>query len=259
MAQKQLGDGFHLSLSIGKSLWDDLVKAALPLTVQQGEFELGALVHQGVQQLQVKQKVVALLEDRQPPPVVDRARRRAADIWGRRRTQVYKTLRDVVSVEGDWKLEVDDKGTEFHYAHQKIGVDAHVKATVSGRARLLRSNIEFPFTLVKRLGATCHLGQIQYDQTDRAIIGTIEQPAIDLGDHAVLKLLNRAAAMVLEQQIQRFARVPILRKAQLEELVSPAGGPLKLQMGVQDVAIDVTEDNLTLKVRFGFTQLQLTG
>lgn len=259
MAQKQLGDGFHLSLSIGKSLWDDLVKAALPLTVQKGEFELASLVHQGVRQLQVKEKVVALLEDRQPPPVVDRARQRAADIWGRRRTQVYKTIRDVVSVEGDWKLEVDDQGTEFHYGHQKIGVDAHVKATVNGRARLLRSNIEFPFTLTKRLGATCHLGQIHYDQTDRAVIGMIEEPAIDLGDHAVLKLLNRAAAMVLEQQIQRFARVPILRKDQLEEMVSPAGGPLKLQMGVQDVVIEVTEENLTLKVRFGFTQLQLTG
>lgn len=259
MAPKQLGDGYHLSLSIGKTLWDDLVKAALPLTVQKGEFELGALVYQGVQQLQVKEKVVALLEDRQPPAAVDKARKRAAALWGRRREQVYKTLRDVVSVDGDWKLEIDDKGTEFHYAHQKIGVDAHVKATVNGRARLLRSNIEFPFTLEKRLGATCYLGEIHYDQQDRAVIGTVQEPAIDLGDHAVLKLLNRAAAMVLEQQVQRFARVPILRKDQLEELVSPAGGPLKLQMGVQDVAIEVTEENLTLKVRFGFTQLQLTG
>lgn len=259
MAPKQITDGYHLSLSIGKALWDDLVGAALPLTVQQGEFDLVPLVYQGVKQLQVKEKVVALLEDRQPPPVVTRARKRAADLWGRRREQVYKTVKDIVTITGDWKLEVDDKGTEFHYAHQKIGVDAHVKATVHGRAKLLRNNLEFPFTLEKRLGATCFLGDIQYDQPTRAVVGSVQQPAIDLGDHAVLKLLNRAGAMILEQQTARFSRIPILKKDQLEEMVAPAGGPLKLQMGVEDVAIEVTEENLTLKVRFGFKQLQLTG
>jgi len=259
MARKQLGEGYHLSLSIGKALWDDLVGAALPLTVQQGDFDLGPLVYRGVQQLQVKEKVVALLEDRQPPAVVTRARHRAADIWGRRRKQVYQVIQEMVSVEGDWKLEIDKEGTEFHYAEQKIGVDAHVKATVHGRARLLRNNVEFPFTLEKRLGATCFLGDIQYDKGQRAVIGTVQEPAVDLGEHVVLRLLNKAAAMVLEQQLARFSRVPILRKDQLEDLVSPAGGPLKLQMGVEDVAIEVTEENLTLKVRFGFTQLQLTG
>jgi hypothetical protein len=259
MAPKQLGDGYHLSLSIGKALWDDLVGAALPLTVQQGDFDLMPMLHQGVRQLQVKEKVVALLEDRQPPPVVTRARKRAAGIWDRRRGQVYKTVKDIVTVSGDWKLEVDDKGTEFHYAHQKIGVDAHVKATVHGKAKLLKNNLEFPFTLEKRLGATCYLGDIQYDQGGRAVVGSVQQPAIDLGDHVVFKLLNRAAAMVLEQQTARFSRIPILKKDQLEELVSPAGGPLKLQMGVEDVMIEVTEENLTLKVRFGFKQLQLTG
>ena len=53
--------------------------------------------------------------------------------------------------------------------------------------------------------------------------------------------------------------VPILKKNQIEEMVSPAGGPLKLKMGVEDVALDISEDELTLKVRFGFSQLQLTG
>jgi len=45
----------------------------------------------------------------------------------------------------------------------------------------------------------------------------------------------------------------------VEEMVSPAGGPLRLQMGVEDVALEVTEDNLTLKVRFGFSTKQLEG
>ncbi len=259
MATRQLSDGYHLSLSIGKSLWDDLVSAALPLKVAEGEYDLGPLVYQQVKQLQVREKVVALLEDRQPPAVVSRARRRAADIWGRRRTQVYQKIAEIVTVEGDWKVEIDDKGTEFHYADQKIGVDAHVKATVTGTARLLKSNLELPFTLEKRLGATCYLGDIHYDKGVRAVVGAVQQPAIDLGDHVVLRMLNRAGALLLEQQSARFSHLPILKKDQLEELVSPAGGPLKLQMGVDDVAIEVTEENLTLRVRFGFQQLQLTG
>ncbi|NOY25489.1 MAG: hypothetical protein GXP62_06405 [Oligoflexia bacterium] len=259
MAPRQLSDGYHLSLSIGKALWDDLVGAALPMTVRHGEFELGPLVYRGVKQLQVREKVVALLEDRQPPQVVTRARQRAAGIWGRRRGQVYQTISDIVTVEGDWKLEIDDKGTEFHYGVQKIGVDAHVKVTVNGTARLLKNNIEFPFTIEKRLGATCSLGDIQYDKGLRAIVGSMQDPAIDLGDHIVLRLLNKVAALVVEQQTARFSQVPILKKAQVESLVAPAGGPLKLQMGVDDIAIEVTEENLTLRVRFGFQQRQLTG
>ncbi|RME25265.1 MAG: hypothetical protein D6798_09360 [Deltaproteobacteria bacterium] len=259
MAPRQLSDGYHLSLSIGKALWDDLVGAALPLKVAEGEYDLGPLVYKQIKSLQVREKVVALLEDRQPPELVTRARRRAADVWMRRREQVYRTIGDILSVQGDWKLEIDKEGTEFHYADQKIGVDAHVKATVHGTARLLKSNLELPFTLEKRLGATCYLGDIHYDKDMRAVVGAVQDPGVDLGDHVVLRMLNRAAALVLEQQTERFSNIPILKKDQLEELVAPAGGPLKLQMGVDDVAIEVTEENLTLRVRFGFQQLQLTG
>lgn len=259
MARPQLTEHYHLSLSIGKSLWDDLVGAALPLRVADGEFELLPLVYQQVKQLGVKERVTALLEDRQAPPIVDRARARAGAAWTRRRPQVYRVVKEMVAVDGDWTFEIDEDGTEFHYAAQKIGVDAHVKATVHGKAHLLRNNIEIPFTIEKRLGAACHLGDIHYDKSTRAVVGAIEQPAIDLGEHIVLRLLNRAVALVLEQQAGRFGRLPILKKDQLEELVAPAGGPLKLQMGVEDVAIEVTEENLTLKVRFGFQHQQLTG
>ncbi|MFT4980135.1 MAG: hypothetical protein ACI8S6_006047, partial [Myxococcota bacterium] len=37
---KQIADHWHLSLSLGKALWDDLVGAALPVTVSKGSFEL---------------------------------------------------------------------------------------------------------------------------------------------------------------------------------------------------------------------------
>jgi len=45
----------------------------------------------------------------------------------------------------------------------------------------------------------------------------------------------------------------------VEQLVKPAGGPLKLEMGVDNLALDVDRDNVTLKVRFGFTRRQIEG
>jgi len=259
MAPKQISDNYHLSFSIGKSLWDDLVGAALPARVSQGSFELTRAVYQGVKQLQVKEKVVALLESEETPAVVAKAREHASNLWHERREQVYALIGELVRVEGEWQVDIDREGTEFHYGHQKIGVDAHVKAVVHGRAYLLKNNIELPFTIEKRLGASCHLGNIHFDKDSRAVVGEIVNPELDLGEHFIFQFLNQGLSKLAEQQIHRFNPVPILKKDQVEEMVSPAGGPLKLKMGVDDIALEVTEENLSLKVRFGFSQLQLTG
>ena len=257
MTTKQLSDGYHLSFSIGKGLWDELMGTALPVKVKEGDFDLGRLVYRGVKQLQVKEKVSGLLEDGQAPAMVVRAKDRAAEVWRGRRERVYQIIEEIIRVEGHWKIEIDRDGTEFQYGDQKIGVDAHATAVASGTARLLRNNLEVPFTLEKRLGAACSLGNIEYSKDERAVIGQIQDPAIDFGDHAVFRMLNRAVAQLLMQQIDRFNPVPILKKDQLEEMVAPAGGPLKIKMGVDDVMIEVTEKDLTLRVKFGFSQLQL--
>jgi len=256
---KQIADNWHLSLSLGKALWDDLVGAALPVTVSQGRFELRQVVKAGVKQLQVKEQIRALLEADQTPAAVTRVKDKAADIWRQRREQVYSALNELIQVEGDWKIQIDREGTEFHYADQRIGVDAHARAVVHGKALLLQQNLELPFTIEKTLGAACHLGNIRYDRTQRAVLGEIVEPAIDLGDHVIFQLLNEGAKRLLEQQIHRFNPIPILKKDQIDEMVSPAGGPLKLKMGVDDIALEVTNNDLTLRVRFGFSQLQLTG
>jgi hypothetical protein len=253
------GDGFHLSLSIGRALWDDLTTSALPLQVAQGSYDVGRLMYRGVKQLHVKERVTALLEDRQAPTVVRRAKNRAARTWKSRREQVYGAIEDVIKIEGDWKIELDRDGTEFHYAHQRIGVDAHMKVVATGTAYLLRQNLEVPFTLERRLGAACFLGNIRYDKEARAVIGMVEDPAIHLGNNLVVRLVEEVARYVLDQQAHKLAPVTILKKAQIESLVAPAGGPLRVKMGVDHVDIEVTEQELTLKVRFGFEQKQLTG
>mgnify|MGYP000607093028 CR=1 FL=1 len=264
MTVRQIPDQWHLSLSIGKTLWDDLMGSALPFRIQEGRFDVGRMVYKGIKQLQlketVKSQVTALLEDRQPPQQLVVVKDRARELWRSRRGQVFKVIDEVLQVEGDWSLDLDDDGTFFEYAPQKIGVDAHVKAVAAGRIHLLRKNIEIPFTLEKRVGARCSLGDIHYDKSDQAITGKIQDPALDFGEHVAFRVLNEVSAYVLANQAaQRFPSVPILKKAQVEEMVSPAGGPLRLKMGVEDVALEVTEDNLTLKVRFGFTQKQIEG
>ena len=82
---------YHLSLSIGKSLWNDLVGNALPMQVSEGAFDLGRTVYQGVRQLQVRQKVSALLEDRAGTPTVKRAKDRLSEIWAK--NEVAKFVR----------------------------------------------------------------------------------------------------------------------------------------------------------------------
>ena len=225
----------------------------------QGSYDLGRLMYRGVKQLQVKERVVALLEDREAPTVVRRAKDRAARTWRSRRGQVYGVIDDVIKIEGDWKIELDRDGTEFHYAHQRIGVDAHMRLMATGTAYLLRQNLEVPFTIERRLGAACFLGNIRYDKNARAVIGMVEDPAVHLGNNIVVRLVEEVARYVLDQQAHKLAPVTILKKAQIESLVAPAGGPLRVKMGVDHVDIEVSEEELTLKVRFGFDQKQLTG
>jgi hypothetical protein len=259
MSRKQIGDGFHLKFTIGKALWNDLFGVGLPFKVADGQFDLVDNVRTGIKRLEVRQKVRALLEDREVPQVLIRGKEVAKGVWENRREQVYRVVNELVKVEGDWRVEIDREGSDFKYAQQRFGVEAHVKAVASGKVYLMRRNLEFPFVIEKRIGAEAALGDIRYDRDRRALVGELQNVTVDLGENFVLQLLNRAAEHLLAQQTPRVNPVQILKKDQIEEMISPAGGPLKLKMGVEDVALDIDEEELTLKVKFGFSQLQLTG
>ncbi len=249
---------FHMALSINKALWDDLVGVALPFQVADGAFDLGRNVYQGVKQLGVRQKVSGLIEDKAPSERIQRARKRLGDMWRKHKPQVYRTLDEVLHVEGDWKVVIDQDGTDFHYGEQKIGVDAHVKASATGTLYLLKKNLEIPFVFEKRLGASCHLGDIRFDPNSNAVVGSVQEPQVDLGENVLLKLANEIAGQLLAQQTERFNVVPLIPKDQLNEMVLPAGGALKMNMTVEDVRIEVDNHELQLKVKFGFSQKQLT-
>jgi hypothetical protein len=252
---KQITDGYHLKFTIGKALWNDLFSVGLPFKISDGTFDLLDSVRTGLNRLEVKQKVKGLLEDREVPAVVQRGTSFARNTWHNRREQVYQLVNDLVRVQGDWRAEVDRDGSDFKYAHQRFGVEAHVKVVATGKVYLLRENLEFPFVLEKRIGAEAAVGEIRYDGERRALIGELQGVQVDLGDHFILQLLNRGAEYLLAQQVPKVNPVPILKKDQIEEMIAPASGPLKLKMAVEDVALDIDEDELTLKVRFGFATL----
>ena len=65
----------------------------------------------------------------------------------------------------------------------------------------------------------------------------------------------RDAARSTNQSVQYCSSNP---KGSTHEMVLPAGGALKMNMTVEDVRIEVNNQDLQLKVKFGFSQKQLT-
>ena len=247
----------HLQLRLSRALWRELLRAALPVQLTEGEVDLLRDARRAVRQLGVRRQIRGLLEDRAPAPV-RAARDRARAAWTRARPSVVQRVDDAVRVQGSWRVELDGLGTDLRYGAQRVGADAYLKATASGTIWLLAKNVEIPFLIEKRIGASVDLAEIRYDPGQQAVIGELRDLVVFLGEGPFLQLLARLAELALQGQLPKANPVPILRRDQVSELVGPMGGALKLAMGVDDLALEVTEQDLTLKVRFGFTQRQLS-
>ncbi|MBN2798770.1 MAG: hypothetical protein JXX28_06430 [Deltaproteobacteria bacterium] len=252
-----MADGYHLSLSLGKDLWNDMLVAALPVRIAEGEFDLAHNTREAVRQLRVRERVVGLLEDRRPPEVLVRAKDRAMAAWDRRSPGVYQRLSEIARVEGTWRVEVDANGTQFRYGRQQVTADAWIRGIAEGRLVLLRENIAVPFTVEKRVGASVTLGDIHYEDQEEAIIGSLGDLAVHIGEGPALELLSRVAEYLIAQRLPQVGPVPILRREQVEALVGGMGGALKMKMGIEDLELEVSDKDLTLKVRFGFDRLKL--
>ena len=98
------------------------------------------------------------------------------------------------------------------------------------------------------------LGRYSFRSSTNAVVGSVQDPQIDLGENVMLKLANEIAGQLLAQQTNRFNTMPLIPKDQLNKMVLPAGGALKMNMTVEDVRIEVNNQDLQLKVKFGFAR-----
>jgi hypothetical protein len=253
------GTAPHLTLSLSRDLWNELLGAALPVRLAGERFALTRNARQFVRSLGVRERVAGLLEERRPPgaAALIRAKDRAKALWSRGKPGLYRRVSEVIRIDGQWRVELDQIGTEVTLSPQKVAADAYVRGVAEGTVYLLRENIELPFRLERRLGASLAIGDIRYDPGHRAVIGSIQDLEVYVGDNAVLQLLSRAAEYALSQQLPRVNPIPILRRDQVEDMVGPMGGSLKMQLGVEDLELEITDQDMTLKIRFGFTRAQL--
>jgi len=167
---------------------------------------------------------------------------------------VYRRVDDVIQVDGTWTIQLDDAGTDLKYGSQEIKADAFVRGTLSGTLRILGRNVEVPFTLSRRVGASVTLGDVHFSRERDGVVGTLRDLSLHVGDARTLQLVSRIAEQLLEPQLGNLNPLPILRRDQLEGLVGPLGGPLRMNMSVDMMDVEIDADQLTLKVRFGFTQ-----
>ena len=82
-------------------------QAALP---QSGDGAFESITSDRVQAPSASTRTV--LEDKAPSEGVNRARKRPEEYWDRMRPQLSTVFKDTVEITGDWRVEVDDKGSD---------------------------------------------------------------------------------------------------------------------------------------------------
>lgn len=244
----------HLSLSVSRDMWNEILRSALPFHIANGEFTLAGAAQQAVKQLQLRDRVAGLLEGPRSETLA-RVTGKAREVWHARRGQVFQSLNDLIRVEGTWTFDVDDLGTDLKYGSQKVAADAFVRGVAEGHIHFLRENVTIPFRVEKRVGASIALGRIRYSKDKDAVIGNVQDLAVHLGDNVVLQLLGRLVEYGVTQRLDAIEPVPVLKREQVEGLFGPLGGPLRMQLGVDDLQLDIDGEDMTLRVRFGFARL----
>lgn len=252
-ATHALPDGYHLSFSISRSLWADLLAEALPIQVGTGEFDAVQQVRGLLNGVQTQISQMKLLESPKVPPVAAAAGVRALGVLKKAREGVSRRVDRLVRVKGKWRLEVTRDGSEFVYGQNGVTLHARLNATAEGRADLLDDQFEVPFLLQKAISGTITLGDVQFDRNTRSLQGRVKDVGLILGDHPLFKLLKPYVDKLLEQKlIGKVNPLTLLRGEQLENLITPGQGPLKLSAGISDILVSVDDDRLTLSVRFAF-------
>jgi hypothetical protein len=259
MAEGKAEERWHLSLAVGNELWKKLLQATLPIRIAEGHFDVVTNVRQVARQLEVRERVRGLIAGANPPDVLLRVQRRAQAALSERREAIEELIDELVHVEGDWRVQIDQEGSTFHGGQQRVGLEAWIRGEAEGTARFLWRTFEFPFKLERRAGAVLHLEDIRYDPERKAVIGDLGGLSVDIGENVLFQLLSQLAQVLLERQLPKASPLEILKRDQVEALIAPLGGPLKVDMGVENLVLEVDEHTVTLRVRLGFTQKQIEG
>jgi hypothetical protein len=252
-------DVSHVSLTIGEDLWRELLRAALPIRLAEGNVELAATARRLLVQSGVPGRVAGLLADGPAPAAVRTASERAVAAWRRRRAAVARRLGAWVRVEGRWHVALDRVGTDVRYGRQSVAADATVTGVAEGVVLLVQERVEFPFRIERSVQASVALERLRWDADQDAVIGSVGDLALHLGDGAVANLFARLGEALLAPRLDALNPVPLVRRQAVERLLAGVAGPMRVDLGVEDLDLVVQDGEATLRVLLGFHQARLAA
>ncbi len=259
MARHALPSGYHLSLSVSRELWADLLGQALPFQVGEGDFDAIASGRKllDAAETQVRGLLAPIEEKMDDAPVIGSSvgkgvRGRVRGLLKRGRGFATTRVKKNVAVMGKWRARVSKDGSAFTYHDGGVTLDARAVFEVEGRALLFGEQFEIPFTLSRHLDATASLEEVTFDKNRKQLEGTLEQVSLSLGESLPLRLLKVLGERLLAKQVDRINPLPLIPGSTLQNMITPGDGPLKLSAGIEDLTVGITGQDLTLSVRFDF-------
>jgi len=254
-----LPDGYHLSLSISQQLWADLLGEALPIQAGSGEFDLleegRKLLHAAEDQVRGLLTGVEERIDEAPVlgnPAVKSVRSRVRSLARRGRRSTSRRLRESFKVQARWRAHVSRDGSRFSYHDGGVTLDARAVLELDGTALLFGEQFEVPFAIRRYLDGTASVNDVVFNRDLKRLEGRLGEVSLTLGDSLLLRLLKLVGDRVLEQQVKKLNPLPLIPGASLEEMFSPARGPLRFTAGIDDLHLGINENDLCLSVRFAF-------
>ena len=259
MAQHALPSGYHLSLTINRDLWSDLLGQALPIQVGEGDWDMiesGRMLLDAAE-TQVRGLLAPIEEKLDDAPVTGSSmgkgvRGGVRGLLKRGRGFATRRVKKNVQVMGKWRARVSKDGSAFSYHDGGVTLDARAVFEVEGRALLFGEQFEIPFTLSRNLDATASLEDVVFDKKRMQLEGNLDSVSLSLGESLPLRVLKVIAERLLAKQVDRLNPLPLIPGSTLQNMVSPGEGPLKFSAAIEDLHVGITGENLTLSVRFDF-------
>lgn len=259
MAQHALPSGFHMSLSISKDLWSDLLGEALPIQVGEGDWDVieGSRKLLDAAETQVRGLLAPIEEKLDDAPVTGSsvgkgARASVRGLLKRGRGFASRRVKKNFKVMGKWRARVSKHGSNFTYHDGGVTLDARAVFEVEGRALLFGEQFEIPFQVSRNLDATASLEEVVFDRKRKQLEGSLDAVSLSLGDSLPLRILKVVGERLIAMQVEKLNPLPLIPGSTLQGMMSPGEGPLKFSAGIDDLHVGITGENLTLSVRFDF-------